>query len=407
VTITRDDVPESLSVDGFDAFMYRFEPSGLAFSSPATLTITLPSQEGSAIVVGVLGLGSVDGALEHLPAIFTNDGDTLTIEAEVTHFTDLVGWIGGHDLAVPVVSDCAAPVVLEAETCSISVLPIAAYPEPTTASVAIVSSPALTAEPAKLTALNGGTLVDLTCDRTEVEVAAYQFDVNLGGFTIDQLSFTVGPLPLLQLADPPAGDAYRYRINTTCVAVDGSTTTTSGASGGGTALEGGVSTTATDPTGDFMDPTVLTEERGFANVEADPPAGLDITGATVEYAPDGDTIITTINFSDRYVETRVLIDWNGDFFEADYHNGTIYTSGGPDGLDCSFEWLSDGSIRITVKGHTPKTGDRVRIRVFSQLGTGADKQVQGDELDMTLSPAPGGATASAPPRRARPRSPWR
>jgi len=123
--VTIEPIEVSDVPDGSLALAFDLQPSGLQFSAPATLSVTIP-YDHDGLPAGFVGLGDDVDQGATVPATFTVVDGQLTVEAQIEHFsvaTLRVWWF-----AFPVESDCPA-VMAPGGTCTLQIQFIENYPE--------------------------------------------------------------------------------------------------------------------------------------------------------------------------------------------------------------------------------------------------------------------------------------
>ena len=378
ISVTAGEVPDSLRVPGADVFVYDLQPSGLQFDGTATLAMTVPRQVAG-IVIGVAAVGSGPDDLEHLPSAFVVQGGVLTITTEISHFSTYVSWIGGEEITV--IDECPEQLIVGGPFCQLYVPDIEQHPALTVSVRVPPSSQQFFSEWEER--VDGSALA---CQNPTDELRALAvLEVFVSDWTLEELFRLVGAK--LEYKGG-AIDDFEYWNQADCI-VDESFFEDDPAS----QIPGGVAETTTDPTGDFLAEADLLS-RGFELVEQDPPPGVDITAVAVAYAPGGDVTEITVCFAgparslageDRSLSIRPIFRRNGEyFFEADYRNGEVHLSGGPNGATVTYTWTAADKIRFRIEGFAPGSGDEVRVSVFSEVSTDAGKAVQGDDATVAI-----------------------
>ena len=377
ITITAAAAPAELAVDGFELQVYELAPSGLRFSTPAGITMRLPSSGDAALPLVFVAVEDDSGAIEQLPADVFIDGTGVVIESEIEHFSWLALWVSGDE--VPIHNGCPDTMVV-GESCEVSV-EIPSYGEPDASLSFTVGFPA---QPYFQVAEGPRFAATYTCTAaTDSPVEAIVVDLHMPARALFNLFEAVGAI----MKYPSASDHWSQYVS--CAepepgAVDFDPT-------GG--IPGAVVAEASDPEGDFLTAEDLST---FPRLEENPPAGIDITDVAVAYAPGGDQTVITVCFAGSFLdleadETRRLVlrpifRRDGSYnFEIEYLGGGAFVSGGPEGASVEMNWIAGNKVQFILSGFAPIPADAVRIDVFTEKGSGDEKAVQGDRADVDIT----------------------
>ena len=123
IEVTLEPVEVTNVPEGSTAVAFDMQPSGLLFSEPATLSVTIPLAE-KAFPAAFVAVGDGVDQGSAVQASATVVGDEVTIEAEIDHFsvaTLRIWWV-----VFPVESDCPAEIA-PGDTCHLEIQGIAGY----------------------------------------------------------------------------------------------------------------------------------------------------------------------------------------------------------------------------------------------------------------------------------------